>query len=149
MKKTVIALALALAMPALNIHAQDADGPPPGGPGGPGGSEQGGGPGKDRPHGFHVLPPHAKEALKLTDDQMKQIADLEAEVKEKMEKILTPEQLEQLKKMHPPHPPGGPGGGPDGSGADTGNNSGKGAPGGQKGPGGKPPTPPTGTNDNP
>jgi len=120
MKKTSIAIALALALPMLYIHAQSPDSPPsategssdstqpPAGP-----PKDGGGPGHG---GFHVLPPHARELLKLTDDQQKQIAALEAEVKEKMEKILTPEQLEQLKKMRPPHPPGGhggPGGGPD------------------------------------
>jgi Spy/CpxP family protein refolding chaperone len=59
------------------------------------------------------------QKLNLTDDQKKQVADLEAEVKVKMEKILTPEQLQQLAQMRPPRPPGGPGGpggGPDGDG---------------------------------
>ena len=136
MKKTGIAITLALALPILYIHAQGPDSPtqttesapdgaqPPAGP-----PKDGGGPGHG---GFHILPPHAMEALKLTDDQKKQITALEAEVKEKMEKILTPEQLEQLKKMRPPHPggghggPGGPGGGPDSQS-------------GESGPGGKPP----------
>src|ERR1035438_458446 len=75
----------------------------PGGPGGPGG--QG---------GFHLLPPRAMEHLNLTEDQQKQIAALEAEVKAKLEKILTPEQLQQLKQMRPPGRPGGPGGGSPG-----------------------------------
>ena len=50
------------------------------------------------------------EHLNLTEDQQKQIAALEAEVKAKLEKILTPEQLQQLKEMRPPGRPGGPGG---------------------------------------
>jgi Spy/CpxP family protein refolding chaperone len=50
------------------------------------------------------------EHLNLTEDQQKQIAALEAEVKAKLEKILTPEQLQQLKQMRPPGRPGGPGG---------------------------------------
>jgi hypothetical protein len=47
------------------------------------------------------------EHLNLTADQKKQLADLEAEVKAKVEKILTPEQLEKLKQMRPPMRPGG------------------------------------------
>jgi Spy/CpxP family protein refolding chaperone len=56
------------------------------------------------------------EHLNLTEDQQKKIAALEAEVKAKLEKILTPEQLQQLKEMRPPGRPGGPGGGPGGEG---------------------------------
>lgn len=59
--------------------------------------------------GFHVLPPQAGEKLNLSEDQKKQIADLENEVKSRMENILTPDQLTQLKQMRPPHP-GKPGG---------------------------------------
>ena len=106
--------ALAMAMFTLNAPAQDAGGTPPPPPAG-GEGPKGGGPGHG---GFHILPPHAVEQLNLTPEQKKQIADLEADVKAKLEKILTPEQLEQLKKMRPPHPggqggpgsPGGPGG---------------------------------------
>jgi Spy/CpxP family protein refolding chaperone len=115
MKKHVIILALALGASTCLLMAQDGNHPPDGqrppgregGPGGPGG--QG---------GFHLLPPHAQEHLNLTDDQKKQVAALEAEVKAKLEKILTPEQLEQLKQMRPPGRPGGPGsqGGPNGQG---------------------------------
>ena len=98
MKTTAIAFALALAASTLISVAQDPAGqpPPPGGGPGPG-------------HGVHVLPPRAMEQLKLTADQQKQLADLEAEVKAKLEKILTPEQLEQLKQMKPPQHHGGPG----------------------------------------
>lgn len=71
-----------------------------------------------RPHGFHILPPQAGEKLNLSEDQKKQIADLENEVKAKIENILTPDQLTQLKQMRPPHPgkPGGQQGGSCGAG---------------------------------
>ena len=97
MKPIAIAFALVLAASTFNTLAQDAGGPPPGGPG------QGRG-------GIHLLPPHAQEQLKLTADQQKQLADLEAEVKAKLEKILTPEQLDQLKQMKPPQRQGAKGG---------------------------------------
>ena len=93
-------LALARAASTCLLSAQDAkpgsDGqrpPPPGGPPGP-----------------HVLPRGAQEKLKLTADQQKQVADLDAEVKTKLEKILTSEQLQQLKQMRPPQGQRGPGG---------------------------------------
>lgn len=92
MKKVLIAVALALAVSTLYVRAQDAGGAPKRPPGGP-----------------HLLPPHAAEHLNLTDDQKKQIADLEAEVKAKIEKILTADQLKQLKEMRPPQRQGGKG----------------------------------------
>ena len=58
-----------------------------------------------------MLPPRAQEQLNLTADQQKQLVALEAEVKAKLEKILTPEQLRQLEQMRPPRPQSGPGGG--------------------------------------
>ena len=93
-------LALALAASTCLLSAQDAkpgpDGqrppPPPGGP------------------GPHLLPRGAPEKLKLTADQQKQVADLEADMKTKLEKILTPGQMEQLKQMRPPQGQRGPGG---------------------------------------
>ena len=107
MKTKLTLLALALGASTCLLTAQD--GPPPSdtqrppqreaGPGGPGGQR-----------GFHLLPPRAQEQLKLTDEQKKQIAALEAETKAKLEKILTADQLEQLKNMRPPMRPGGPGG---------------------------------------
>jgi len=110
MKTAAIAIALALALSTLNTRAQDAGAPPP----------LAGGPASAPKHGqgwFHLLPPRALEQLKLTADQQKQLADLEADVKGKLEKILTPEQQQQLKQMRPPHPPGGRGaGGPDAGG---------------------------------
>ncbi len=118
MKKSAVILALALGVSAWTAMAQEQSDPPPGGAPPP---EAGTPPGAPpiRP-GFHVLPPRAMVELNLTDDQKKQLADLEAEVKAKVEKILTPEQLEHLKQMHPPFGPGmgprgygrGPGGPP-------------------------------------
>ena len=132
MKKSVMILALALGVSALSLIAQEQGGSPPAGerPPPPEGGMKGG-PGRG-PGGFHLLPPRAQEQLNLTADQQKQVAALEAEVKAKLEKILTPDQLTQLKQMRPPGRPGGPGGrGPGGFGP-----GGPGSPGGPDGQGG-------------
>ena len=101
-----------------------------GGSGGAGG--QSGGPvGQAGPGGFHILPPRAQEQLKLTADQQQQVAALEAEVKAKLETILTPEQVQKLKQMRPPQPPGGAG--PEGAGNQRGQGAGRVGPGGQGG----------------
>ena len=53
---------------------------------------------------LHLLPPGVAEKLKLTANQKKQLADLEAEVQARPQnKILTPEQQEQFKQVrfHP------------------------------------------------
>ena len=129
MKKSAIILALALGVSAWSVTAQEQGGPPPsgqpppgheGGPGGPGG------PGGQR--GFHLLPPPVQAQLNLTADQQKQLAALEAEVKAKLEKILTPEQMEKLKQMRPP-----PGQGRMGGGGPGGAGPGRGGPGGGQG----------------
>ena len=39
---------------------------------------------------FHVIPPFAAEKMNLTQDQLKQIAELEQEVKAKLDRILKP-----------------------------------------------------------
>jgi Spy/CpxP family protein refolding chaperone len=106
----VLALAVSgSALVALSNAADRPDGPPPppreegGGPGGPGGDRPGrGGP----PGGVHVIPRFAEDKLNLTDEQRKQIADLEKEMKEKLAKILTPEQLKTLEQARPPRIPG-------------------------------------------
>jgi hypothetical protein len=133
MNTKVILLALALGASSCLLTAQD-NNPPPDGQGPP--PREGGPGGAGRP-GFHLLPPRAQEQLNLTADQQKQLAALEAEVKAKMEKILTPEQLQQLKKMRPPQGQGGPGG--QGGPAMRGQGRGPGGPGGQGGQGGPPP----------
>jgi Spy/CpxP family protein refolding chaperone len=145
MKMKVLLAALALSASTGLLTAQDS--PPSGDAPRPPGAEAG-------PHGprgmFHILPPGAADRLNLSDDQKKQIADLEADVKTKMEKILTSDQLAQLKKMHP-RPPrggggfgGGQGGGPDGGqggpgGPGGGPDGGQGGPGGSGGGGNQPP----------
>ncbi len=112
-------------------------GGPGGGPGGPGGGPGGrgdrgpggpGGPGGRGPGGAmlgQVLPDFAQDALKLKDDQKKQIAELQKEVEAKLNKILTDDQKKQFKEMKDnpgrggPGGPGGPGGrGPGGPGGD-------------------------------
>ncbi len=82
------------------------DGPPgPGGPGDPGHF------GPPRPG--QILPPFMADALKLTDDQQKQLDALQKDVDARLDKILTEDQKKQMKEMRPPRGPGGPGG-PDG-----------------------------------
>jgi spore coat protein CotH len=86
-----------------------------GGPGGPGGNMVAriGQPGE-------ILPNFLQDALRLNDDQRKQIAELQKELNAKLEKILTAEQRTQLKNMNPapmvggPPGAGGPGGRPGG-----------------------------------
>jgi hypothetical protein len=74
---------------------------PPGFPGGPGGF---GGP----PQAGQILPGGVKERLNLTDEQKKQLEQLQKEVDDKLAKILTDEQKKTLRQ------PFGPGGGPFG-----------------------------------
>ena len=96
---------IAIAAVAVRTTAQEAapGGPGDGGPGGPphrNGSRGHGGPGG----GFHLLPPFVVERMKLTDDQKKQVAELEKETKAKLDKILTPEQQKTLETARPPRP---------------------------------------------
>ena len=55
-----------------------------------------------------VLPPFIREDLDLTAEQEKQIAALEREVKEKLSKILTPEQVRKIRSARPPRKDGPP-----------------------------------------
>lgn len=110
----------------------DRDNPPP-----PRGDRQPPGPG-DRPPGDRdgppggpprpgmVLPPFAVDALKLTDDQKKQLDELQKDVDAKLDKLLTADQKQQLKDLRPPRGPGRDG--PPGPGRD-----------GPPGPGDRPP----------
>jgi hypothetical protein len=120
-----------------------------GGPGGKGGFPGGPG-GFGGKGGFKlgaVLPPFAQEQLKLTDDQKTQLAALEADVKGKLEKMLTPDQLKSLETMRGGFGGGGgfggkggglPGG-PGGGGGRGGFPGGKGGPPGERGKGERPP----------
>jgi len=86
----------------------------PGGPGGPPGGPPFGGPGFGGPPPApgQVLPPMLQDMLNLTDDQRKQLAELQKDVDARLAKILTAEQLDQLKQMRPRGRRGGPGGPP-------------------------------------
>jgi hypothetical protein len=133
MHTKVIILTLALGASACLVTAQDGDQrpdrqPPPGREGGPGVP---GGPGGQG--GFRLVPPRAQEQLNLTADQQKQVADLEAKTRAKLEKILTPEQMQELRQMRPLQRQGGSAG-PGGAGGGPGEPGGR--PGGPGGPGG-------------
>src|SRR5262249_14178389 len=82
--------------PGRRVDGAGPGGPGPRGPGGPGRDGRGpdgregagpGGPGRAGPPS--VLPPFAREQLRLTDEQLKKIDELDAEVRGRMDKILT------------------------------------------------------------
>jgi Spy/CpxP family protein refolding chaperone len=75
-----------------------------------------------------------QERLNLTEDQKKQITELEGDVKSKMEKVLTPDQMNQLQQMRA-------GGGNRGGGQGGNRGEGGGAPEGGS-PNNPPPPPP-------
>jgi len=111
-------LALAFATMVVGMCALTASSQPPEGKhgkkGGPPGFELG-----------RVLPPFVREDLDLTDEQEKQVAALENEVKEKLKKILTAEQQKKAARARPPmgpppdfDGPPGKGHGPGGKGKD-------------------------------
>jgi hypothetical protein len=55
--------------------------------------------------GFKVgklFPPHIREAVDLTEEQRKKVDELEDEVREKLEKILTVDQFHRAESMGPP-----------------------------------------------
>ena len=124
MSRRLSTLILAAALAAgtsftRTAHAADQSASPP--PPDAAGPNDGGGPPGNadrprRPGGFHLFPPRAQEKLNFSDDQKKQLADLEAEVKTKLDKILTADQKAQLEQMRPPPPAGADG--PANAGAD-------------------------------
>lgn len=126
MKSKMICIALALGASVCLVTAQD-EKPAPGGP--PSANGEGGQADLDKQHGgpggFHLLPPHAEKQLNLTAIQKKELAELEAHVKVRIDKILTPEQLELLKQMRPPHPPTAPPAAPGGQGSSDGQGEGQ------------------------
>jgi len=121
-----------LCLMGLSVWSQPQDGK--GGPGKEGGKDSKKGPGGDKkgpPMGFElgkVLPPHIADTLELSEDQLKQIADLEIDVKAKLTKILSAEQVKKVEaakglgKMD-----GKDGKGKDGKGKDGKGKDGKGA----------------------
>ncbi len=71
---------------------------------GPGGDERRlRGPGAGGPPPFP--PPHLREELDLSEEQLQQMAEVHKEAREKIEKILTEEQREKLKDFGPPRGP--------------------------------------------
>ncbi|MBM3992791.1 MAG: hypothetical protein FJ303_01335 [Planctomycetes bacterium] len=71
----------------------------------PGGKDKGAKKDKKGPPSFElgrVLPPFLRESLDLTSDQEKALTDLEKDVRAKLLKILTPEQVERLKELKGP-----------------------------------------------
>ncbi len=124
------------------MAADAPDGPPPprqdGGQGGP----PPGGAGGPPPPGVHVIPPFVVGKLNLTDDQKKQIGDLEKGVADKLATILSADQMKTLMETRPPQrdqngPPGGGQGGQGQPGGQGGpHNGGQGGQGGQGGNGG-------------
>jgi hypothetical protein len=103
------------------------DGPPPGGR--PGRFEAG-----------RLLPPPLRDELDLTDEQQEQLARLERETKDRLLKILTPEQRKKLQEGRP-RGPRGPGGPPDGPGGRRRGAGGGDAPPGREGKRTPPPPP--------
>lgn len=83
---------------------------PPGGPKGPPRYKLG-----------KLFPPFVHDELNLTPEQEKKLAEMEADVRQKLEKILTAEQKRAIENIQPPGPggPGGPGG-PSGPGGPEG-----------------------------
>ena len=83
----------------LSVWSQPQDGK--GGPVKDGGKDSKKGPGGDKkgpPMGFElgkVLPPHIADTLELSEEQLKQIAALEKDVKAKLTKILTAGQVKK------------------------------------------------------
>ena len=114
MKKSIVAM-LAVGGLAIFFLTGMADQPdkekgPKKGP--PPGEKKGWEPGK-------IIPPHIRDGLDLTEAQEKKIADLEKEVRTKLLKIFTKDQLERLKELNDKGPKG-PKEGPPEKGKDKG-----------------------------
>ncbi|MDY3551523.1 CotH kinase family protein [Gemmata sp. JC717] len=116
----------------MNEAFRPAGGPGMGGPGmgGPGGG------GFRPPAPGEVLPAPLQEALQLTAEQKKRLAEIQKETEAKLEKLLTAEQFKQFKEMKERAPggfggpgggfPGGPGGGFPGGPGGAGGGGGRG-----------------------
>jgi len=55
-----------------------------------------------------ILPPPVRERLQLSDQQNRELDALERSVRERLERLLTPEQLRQLERFGPPQGKGPP-----------------------------------------
>lgn len=76
---------------------------------GPQGGPGGGGFGPRPPRPGELVPAPLQQMLRLTDEQKKQLAELQKETDEKLHKLLTDEQREMLRRVREGNPPGGPG----------------------------------------
>jgi len=116
MRRSVVGLAAFVAA-ALFVSAGLSQPPgPKGKKGGPPGQEKGP-PGKKGPPRFELgklFPPHVRDELQLTPDQAKQLAELEQDVRARLEKILSADQKKQIEEMGPPPKKGPPPDRPDG-----------------------------------
>ncbi|MDY3556178.1 hypothetical protein R5W24_005341 [Gemmata sp. JC717] len=124
MKRALFGLAAFVAGVAL--MTSPAVSQPPDGKGGKGTGKEGKGGGMRA--GFKlgtILPPFMVEELKLTDEQKTQLADLEKDVKTKLDKLLTDEQKKALENTRPGGGfPGGQGGDKGGKGGGKGGDKG-------------------------
>ena len=121
-------LALSVGMMFVSTEAASQ---PPAGKGGKGGE-------KGNPPRFElgqVFPPPLLEELNLTPAQVKELDAIKAELKSKLDKLLTDEQKTTIENFRPRGGPGGPGGdkGEKGGKGGKGDKGGKGGPGGDKG----------------
>jgi hypothetical protein len=89
-------------------------GGPPGRPGGPGmpGGPMPGGPGMTPPRPGEVIPAPLQNALQLSDEQKKKLAEIQKALDEQVDKLLTPEQRSLWKRIREGGPGPGPGGFP-------------------------------------
>jgi Spy/CpxP family protein refolding chaperone len=98
MKKSIVAMlgvgGLAIFFLTALAQPDDKKGPKKGPPG----EKKGWEPGK-------IMPPYMRDGLELTEDQQKKIDDLEKDVREKLLKILTKDQLDRVKEMGDKGPP--------------------------------------------
>jgi len=105
----------------------------PGGQGGFGGGQGGFGGGQGRgfgpPQPGTILPPFLQEELRLSEEQRKQLDELQKDVFAKLDKILTADQKKQMDEMRNR----GPGGGGPRAGGPGGFGGGRGGPGGGQG----------------
>ena len=122
---------------AMTATAQPPGGGGKGDKGGFGGKGGGAGGFGMRSQPGQILPQFIQESLKLTDDQKKQLDDLQKDVDAKLDKMLTVDQKTELKAMRERGPGGQGGGKGGGKGGPGGGKGGPGGPGGGKGGGPK------------
>jgi hypothetical protein len=104
MRRSVTGLAAFTAAALLFVSAGLSQPPgPKGKKGGPPGREKG----PPRYELGKLFPPHVRDELRLTPEQAKQLAELEQDVRARLEKILTADQKRQIEEMRPPGPPPG------------------------------------------